>query len=893
MKRRIFFWLVVAAAIWLVSVHASDIAKLWVTMRGGDLRWLLAAAVLQVVYYACTVGSYREAFAAVGVARGYGELVPVVMGAMFMNVVMPSSGTALMVDDAARRGHSGSAAAAAVVLAQIADFGSFSVIMVVGFAYLAALGRLAGYEVLAAAVLLALIALFAGVFVLAVRRPAALTSLLRSIARAVAWLAGLVRRPAPLAEDWPARVSHEFTEASRLLAERPAGVVRTAAWGLSGYLLDFVSFVAVGFAFGWTALGSLLAAYAVGVLVWVVSIIPQGIGVVEGAIALMLASFGAAASQATAISLVFRGMGFWIPLAIGFVLLRRVRSFVPERRDEGAEVFTVRGAAVLTAVMGLADIVAAVRPGLAARFARVEEVLPAYVSAGHLAAALSGVALLMLSRGLWRRKRTAWAAVLVVLGVSAVGHLVKGHDIDEALVAGALFAWLLTKRDVFHARPDRPSLAQGLRTLVAAVVATLAYGTIGFYLLDRHFSVNFGLRAALRQTAVMFTQFYDPGLEPLTGFGRYFADSIYVVGALTFAYALVMLLRPVLVRAPATAAERARAGGIVRGWGRSTLASTTLLPDKSYWFSDGGSVVAFVVDSGIALALGDPIGPADDLPDAVAGFCARCGRNGWTPVFYQVLPDGLAAYETAGLRRVKIGVEAIVDVRAFSLAGKSHKAERNRINHLEELGFRAQVHEPPLPPRLLHELRNVSDAWLTMVHGSEKRFSLGWFDDAYIRACPAMAVHAPDGRVVAFANVIPEYRLNEGSIDLMRRLPEAPPGTMDLMFVRLIEWCAERGYDTFNLGLSSLAGVGEAQADPAAERLLHVAYERLNQFYSFKGLHEYKEKFDPRWEPRYLIYPAATELPAVLLALVRANGGADAAVGYLRARLRRLRHAPA
>ena len=96
---------------------------------------------------------------------------------------------------------------------------------------------------------------------------------------------------------------------------------------------------------------------------------------------------------------------------------------------------------------------------------------------------------------------------------------------------------------------------------------------------------------------------------------------------------------------------------------------------------------------------------------------------------------------------------------------------------------------------------------------------------------------------------------------------------MDFLFVSLIDWARQQGYDTFNLGLSSLSGVGEHPGDPALERVMHFVFEHVNQFYNFKGLHEFKEKFHPQWSPRYLIYPGASDLPAVWMAVVQANSG--------------------
>ena len=149
----------------------------------------------------------------------------------------------------------------------------------------------------------------------------------------------------------------------------------------------------------------------------------------------------------------------------------------------------------------------------------------------------------------------------------------------------------------------------------------LAYGVAGFYLLDRHYSVNFGFWAAVRQTVVMFTQFYDPGLTPVTRFGQFFADSIYVVGAVTFSYAGLMLLRPVFFRYPATAAERERARSIVEEFGHSSLARYLLFDDKRYYFTQGGTVIGYALMGRTAIVLGDPVGPPADLPAAIEPIC--------------------------------------------------------------------------------------------------------------------------------------------------------------------------------------------------------------------------------------------------------------------------------
>lgn len=100
----------------------------------------------------------------------------------------------------------------------------------------------------------------------------------------------------------------------------------------------------------------------------------------------------------------------------------------------------------------------------------------------------------------WLRSMDSWLLAMVVLVIASVSHLLKGLDYEEATIAAGLAVWLWFLRARFHARSDLPSVQQGLRALVAALLFTLAYSTIGFYLLDRHFSVQLSFGAALEQT---------------------------------------------------------------------------------------------------------------------------------------------------------------------------------------------------------------------------------------------------------------------------------------------------------------------------------------------------------------------------------------------------------
>ena len=879
MKKRWILIILTIVFLWIVVSRFTELEQLKTTLTQGQWSWILAAIAVQIVYIFVFASSYQAAFSALDIRMHLRDLVSLTLGSLFVNVIVPAGGaggTALFANEVARHGKSPTKAAAAVLLQLIADFTAFALILVPGMVYLFIQHDLKAHEIVAAVILVLLTLGLTTILLLGIWKQEWLYRLFRWAQKTANWLFGHLHRSLSLAEDWAQKNAGEFNQAAAAVASHPLALIRTVGVAFLAHLLDVATLYILFLAFNQPVrLGVLVAGYAIGILFWIVSITPSGIGVVEGLMALTFTSLGIPGAAATTITLAFRGLTFWIPMLLGFFAVQRLRTFGSNERTL-TETWGVRFAAILVALMGIVNVLSAVTPSLANRIVILEKYSPLTIRhGGHLTAALSGFALLLLAQGLGRRKRVAWVMTLIVLGISAVSHLVKGLDYEEALLAVGIGGMLWLMRHHFHARSDPPSIQQGLQVLAGALLFTLAYGVMGFFLLDRHYSVNFGFWAALKQTVIMFTQFYDPGLVPTTHFGKYFSDSIYLVGATTLGYAGLMLLRPVFTRKPATDEERSQAKEIVEKYGHSSLARMLLFNDKHYYFTQGGSVIGYAQRGRIAVALGDPIGPAQDQLASIQEFKAFCQQNDWLPAFYQTLPETLESYKQAGFDALCIGNEGIVDLETFSLEGKAGKALRNPINKMTSRGYKFVVYQPPIPDSVLEELRAISNEWLTNMHGSEKKFSLGWFDGDYIRSSAIGALLAPEGWISAFVNIIPEYQANEANIDLMRHRKEIENGTMEFLFVSLIQWAKAQGYQGFNLGLSGLSGVGEKPGDPIIEQGMHFIYEHVNQFYNFKGLHAFKEKFRPRWEPRYIIFPGTTSLPSVLITLSQATSNSN------------------
>ena len=117
------------------------------------------------------------------------------------------------------------------------------------------------------------------------------------------------------------------------------------------------------------------------------------------------------------------------------------------------------------------------------------------------------------------------------------------------------------------------------------------------------------------------------------------------------------------------------------------------------------------------------------------------------------------------------------------------------------------------------------------------------------------------GKILAFANIMPNPNKTWATIDLMRFEREnAPSGIMDFLFLKLFLYFKDQGKIYFELGMAPLSNVGINANSFVEEKLAYLVYKFGYKFYSFEGLRAYKEKFSPSWEPVYLSYPNKTWL---------------------------------
>jgi phosphatidylglycerol lysyltransferase len=545
----------------------------------------------------------------------------------------------------------------------------------------------------------------------------------------------------------------------------------------------------------------------------------------------------------------------------------------PERRR-----ITVPILALVTLGSGIANLLSLLDRAWPRRTTGLIELFPMeFLHISRFITLVIGFALIVSSLNIYRRKERAFHTVLILSCASVVFHLTRGLNYEDAIVSLALVGLLLATRDQFRVRSAIPNIGSALLVLAVATVVVLGYGIAGFWYMDRRdFGIDFTLPDSFRQTLEFLTLQSDPAIVAHTGHARWFLTSLNVIATVAAGYSLVQLYRPVAYRFSIGPRDHAAATEIVASYGRSALDYFKTWPDKTLFFSPSRrAFLAYRVAGSHAVVLGDPVGPEEEIKNTIQSFMVLCEESDWRLGFHQTLPDFLPIYRSLGFKKLKIGDDAIVDLTRFSLDGRKMREFRNALARLGKAGVQFRRYDPPIPREIIHEMRDVSNEGLRFSGRRERQFSLGTFQQDYVGSTSIAAATDAGGRILAFVNIIPSYHQGETTIDLMRRRTEAPNGIMDFLFVNLFLESRRKGFTRFNFGLAPMSGFAEQDESSREERAIHAFFQRLNFLFSYRGLRSYKAKFGSSWEPRYLVYRNALDLPRMAIALGRISERKD------------------
>lgn len=502
---------------------------------------------------------------------------------------------------------------------------------------------------------------------------------------------------------------------------------------------------------------------------------------------------------------------------------------------------------ILIFASGLILLLSAAVPGILERIKVAHEFLSfPIMNLSHQLSVAAGFMLLGLSRGINYHVKRAYQLGMAVLGFAALFSLFKGIDYEEAAFMVVVALLLKASQRSFYRESYVLTWGKALFDLTLFSAITCMYLLIGYLNLP---SAKLNVPKALAPYVI--TSHTD--LFFSASIGLIIAFFIFAVGYLIRKPKQRLLERP--------ENQEARILNHLNQYKGNVLAHLIFLHDKYvYWNKERTVLFSYQTYADKLVILGNPLGKKADFPAAIEEFMRAADLYGYTLAFYEVSDEMLPSLHEYGYDFFKLGEEATVDLTSFSLSGKRRKGERAVKNKFEREHYRFDVIAPPFQPELMNELHEVSEQWLQ--GREEKGFSLGFFDEDYLHKSEVAVVQTANGQIIGFASLMPVYDGGQTvSVDLMRFRPDAPPGTMDFIFLSLFEWSKEQGYSFFHLGMAPLSNVGTSRFSFLSEKIAAQIFLHGQFFYQFQGLRRFKEKYADLWEAKYLAYRKKSSLP--------------------------------
>jgi len=623
----------------------------------------------------------------------------------------------------------------------------------------------------------------------------------------------------------------------------------------------YISMVALNFP---ASLSTSIIAYIVVVIFLIISPFLRGLGAIEVSMTYVLIHSGFNNIEAVSITMLFRFFEFWLPLLTGVV------SFLLKVDKLIMRIFP----ATLIFALGIVNIISVLTPALPERLRLLKDYLFVdFVSFSNSFVFIAGLFLLVTAAFMLRGLRTAWWFAVGLSVISVVGHITKGIDYEEAIIAILIIGSLVGTRKQYYVKTNPRLGTVGLQTALLSMAAVMLYGIVGFYFLDkRHFHIDFNIFQSFWYTLQNFFLIGSNDLIPRDAFARDFIYLIKISGFASISFLIYSLVRPYVFKITPTEEEIMRAKSLTEQYGNSPLDFFKTYSDKFiYAPTDINAYISYRVSRNFAVVLENPVAENSyEMKKCVVSFSEYCYDNGLKEIYYRVPKESLSLYNELSKKSLFLGQEGVVDLDTFTLEGGEKKSIRNALNKIMQQGYTTHVNTPPLRDGLIQKLKAVSDEWLRVTEREEIIFSQGMFVEKEIKEQTVISIENKEEKIIAFLNIIPDYVKNEGTYDLLRKTTDAPNGIMDHILVELFKYFKSVGIRYVNLGFAPMSGLNDPHN--FTEKSMKFAYEKIRSFSHYKGQRDYKDKFNPRWNDKFLVYSNDYDLlqvPGVLTKVIK------------------------
>jgi len=195
------------------------------------------------------------------------------------------------------------------------------------------------------------------------------------------------------------------------------------------------------------------------------------------------------------------------------------------------------------------------------------------------------------------------------------------------------------------------------------------------------------------------------------------------------------------------------------------------------------------------------------------------------------------------------------------------------VHRVERLGYSCDVRRvSDLTEAERDLIRQRVSAWRAAKVERGFSMALGRFGDP-ADGDSVVATARRDGTLRALLHFVP-WGSDGLSLDLMRRDHAGDPGVNELLIVAALYAAPDLGVKRVSLNFAAFRSAlerGERFGAGPVTRLWRRLLLFLSRWFQIESLYRFNAKFRPGWQPRYVVYPAARDIPRVALAMLEAE----------------------
>jgi phosphatidylglycerol lysyltransferase len=585
----------------------------------------------------------------------------------------------------------------------------------------------------------------------------------------------------------------------------------------------------------------LLKVFLVSQLLGIISQVPGGMGIFEVAINGLLPN---AAGNPGVIGglLAYRAIFYFFPLAVALCMLaayeiaRLVKTF-----DEKAKIFGKTVSSLIVQVLaisaffaGMTAIFSASTPFNAEQLKTIINLLPSWLAnSAHFFLSASAASLLFLSRAIQLRIKGAYKWSVAFLIISLACMIIVGENVIVLAVFAIVLTALLFAKKYFYRDISI------LNTAFNAMWFSAIGGVFALAVWIGIFVNKYALFSWIHLDAFYANLFSDSNAA------RFSRATIGII--VIFVIVAVEQIFRNFIRKPVVFNGRDIKN--IADSQSYAYAYNALSDDKQYVVSEEKDAFIMYAPSGNSwIVLGDPVGKYSSKSELLWKFKEIAEKKSVKPAFIAIEKRYSQIYSDIGFDVFELGREAKILLRNFA----PDEYFLNLDAGARENGLEYEIVKSADFEKYRADFRRINEQWENECGYIERNFIPGKYDESYMSAMD-FGVLKKDGVIIGFSVLFAAKNKHEASSDIVRYV-NCDWKIFAYMIYRNVLWAKENGYKLFSLGLSYVQPVENENGILKYFSKMFSFAEHFN--YNLKELKEFKERFSPKWNNRYIaIHP--------------------------------------